>query len=76
MPLQDPRICRAKIYKHLDKKNQDIKVSHLLEVLTPKRKRNRINDNKNHNIAVKYKLWATSGNVRSVSKNVIICIGF
>ncbi|KAJ8940853.1 hypothetical protein NQ314_010556 [Rhamnusium bicolor] len=46
--LEELRACRAKFYKDPNKIKQDTKISHLLEVYTPKRQRSRKLHNEKH----------------------------
>ncbi|KAJ8964791.1 hypothetical protein NQ314_004598 [Rhamnusium bicolor] len=46
--LEELRACRAKFYKDPNKIKQDTKMSHLLEVYTPKRQRSRKLHNEKH----------------------------
>ncbi|KAJ8971364.1 hypothetical protein NQ314_000737 [Rhamnusium bicolor] len=46
--LEELRACRAKFYKDSNKIKQDTKISHLLEVYTPKRQRSRKLHNEKH----------------------------
>lgn len=67
--LRDLQRSRAKCYSQEDKIKQDVKLSHLLEISTPKRKRSRrLHDPKHHNLSVKYKLW-----VRSPAEKRTVC---
>ncbi|KAJ8942681.1 hypothetical protein NQ314_010003 [Rhamnusium bicolor] len=60
--LEELRACRAKFHKDPNKIKQDTKISHLLEVYTPKRQRSRkLHNEKHHSMSVKYKMWTSYG---------------
>lgn len=47
---------RENLYSERNKIKQDVKVSHMLQVSTPKRERCRQDDGKSHDIHVTYKV--------------------
>ncbi|CAH1990607.1 unnamed protein product [Acanthoscelides obtectus] len=74
IPFEDLRRCRQKFYSQKDKVKQDTKLSHLIEIGTPRRKK-RSDFTRNPNITVHYNVWSSNSKKRICQKMFLKIFG-
>ena len=65
---------RQKLYSEKNKVIQDNKLSHLITVNTPKRRRSR-NEGNSHQVSIRYQVWTSKGSVSVCQKFFMAALG-